>query len=216
MDDLQKKEDFDLPGLNCGSCGFRSCADLLAAISEDSTKINNCIYRRKKSNILPHIKNDECPSHRWEDVLGREFDFILDPFEEDEGPRETIHLFNGHLIREKNLKKGDLIVGRPLAAGCPVTHCGKIISIDEKSNLIDWCVVGPLAVRGNSFIEIGSYGPVGFDGVVRETRVKLKIGERHFWMPRSCMIQWRHSGLITSLLKIEGGYKTRIEGVFLG
>lgn len=210
--DLSKKS--GLPGLNCGACGFRNCDGLLAAAMADPDKLESCIHRRQPG--VASIKNADMPAHNWKDAMGREFDFILDSFDADEGPRETIHPFNGQMIEKLKLKKGNIIIGRPMAAGCPVTHCGKIMDLDEKSGLIEWCVVGPLAVRGAPLLDIGSYGPVAFDGLIKETKIEPKIGMRYYWLPRSCMLQWRHCGLVTALQKTKDGYRTRIEGVFLG
>jgi uncharacterized Fe-S cluster-containing protein len=204
----------ELPGLNCGACGFRHCDDLLAAAMADPDKLESCIHRHQPG--VARIQNADASTHNWKDAMGREFDFILDSFDANDGPRETIHLFNGQMIKNLNLKKGDIIIGRPMAAGCPVTHCGKIMEIDERSGLIDWCVVGPLAVRGKPLLDIGSYGPVAFDGLIKEAKTEPKIGMRYYWLPRSCMLQWRHCGIIAALAKTENGYKTRIEGVFLG
>lgn len=207
-----------LPGLNCGLCGFKTCEQMKAEILQNPDILKRCVYIRRatatafqqKQEAIPIVKN-------WTDIYGREYDFILDILPGNEGPRETIHLFNINLIKDLNLKEGDIIFGRPLAAGCPVIHCGKILKIDSLAGLIDWCVVGPLKARENNAKDIGAYGPVGFDGIIREARVELKIGMRYYWMPRSCMIQWRHSGLISSLFKNkDSSYRARIEGVALG
>jgi hypothetical protein len=36
-------------------------------------------------------------------------------------------------------------------------------------------------------------------------------------MPRRCMLQWRHSGLVNAVTRLkEGGYRVRIEGLYIG
>lgn len=220
-DSLRDKQDnnFFLPGLNCGSCGFKSCEQFREFLLENPGEIKRCFYlgaEKAKSAEKPLAEeNRQC----WKDTLDREFDFILDPLEMDEGPRETIHPYNVQVITDLNLKEGDIIIGRPIAAGCPVTHCGRIMDIDKKSGLIDWCVIGPLLARNKPLSDIGGYAPTAFTGLVKEMRkeLELKVGERYYWMPRRCMLQWRHSGLISSLMKTKDGYhQVRIEGVFLG
>lgn len=216
MDNIDNKN-FSLPGLNCGSCGFKTCAEMSAELAINPESIKKCVNFKIQTGGLPEESVENFGVFGWKDIYGREYDFILDKFEGDEGPRETIHLFNFQVVKDNNLKVGDIIFGRPMAAGCPVTHCGKILKIDFLSGLIDWCVVGPLAARAGKAVDIGAYGPVGFDGIIKKTKIEPKIGMRYYWMPRSCMIQWRHCGLITSIARDSGGYyKVRIEGVYLG
>jgi len=197
-----------LPGKNCGNCGYSTCSDFYSAVLEHKEDISACIYLPKETIIEKKIE--------YVDNLDREIDFILDKFEDAEGPQETIHLFNSNRIKELDLKINEIIVGKPLGAGCPVTHCGKIKNIDYLSNVIDWEIIGPLQIRNMELKDIGCYVPVGFDGIVKDTKVELQIGKRYWWMPRHCMIQWRHSGIINYIEKYKENYKIRIEGVFLG
>ncbi len=151
-----------LPGLNCGSCGFKTCLQFYEVILKDQAEIKRCVYMNKMP--LPEASADNDSENapfinKWVDSLGREFDFILEPFKEKEGGiLEFIHPFNTNIIADLKLKKGDIIIGRPLAAGCPVTHCGKIMDIDL-SGIIKWSVIGPLTVRNKPFLDIGNYLP---------------------------------------------------------
>jgi uncharacterized Fe-S cluster-containing protein len=212
------EEKIKLPGLDCGLCGFKSCHEFSEKIEEQPEIIKRCIYIKKDVTEIMEdtpAKNDN-KEKKWQDSFGREFDFYLEKFPDDPGPKEIIHPFNVSLIKELGLKKGDIIIGRPMAAGCPVTHCGQIESIDTISGLICWHIVGPLVARNKPLIDIGSYSPQAFEGIVKETRAELKIGMRYNWMPRYCMIQWRHSGLITAMTKKGSELIVRIEGVMLG
>ena len=69
----------------------------------------------------------------WRDSLGREFDFYLEHFPEDPGPREIIIPHNPMITREMNIQVGDILIGRPLgmSCGCPITHCGVATHVDR-------------------------------------------------------------------------------------
>ncbi len=193
---------FKLPGKDCGMCGYSCCDDLQTAIDNSKDTEKSCAFYEE-----PKITEEE-----YIDSLGRTYDFVLEKLPTDEGPRETIHPF----VFPKKIKVGDIIYGRPQAAGCPISHVGKIIGIDKTSGLIDWVVIGPLATRDGDIKDIGSYIPIAFYGIVKNTKVELKVGMRYNWLPRRCMVQWRHSGLISYLSKNTDGYLARIEGVCLG
>jgi uncharacterized Fe-S cluster-containing protein len=213
---IKKIKKIKLPGLNCGLCGLKTCADLEKIIVKNPSEIKRCI--RLIDANKQKIKETHFKNRGFLDVLGRPFDFILDADETDEGPIEIIHPFNSEII--KKLKVGNLVFGRPLAAGCPVSHCGRILEVDKKSNLLKWCVLGPLVIRRSNkrikIVDIGSYAPVVFIGLIKERKIEPKVGMRYNFIPRKCMIQWRHSGLISSLNKVPQGYRARIEGIFLG
>ena len=55
---------------------------------------------------------------------------------------------------------------------------------------------GPLGPREKGFKDLGYYIAEGYEGLVHETRVELKVGMRYYFQPQMCMLQWRHSGLI--------------------
>lgn len=212
---VKKTKEIELPGFDCGLCGYKSCVDLQKRLKEDPAEIKKCIRLDSGKQKVEKVYSQK---QDFSDALGRPLDFILDADETDEGPIEIIHPFNQGVIGK--IKIGSLVFGRPLAAGCPVTHCGRILEIDKISNLLKWCVLGPLAIRNSpkrtKVVDIGSYAPVVFIGLIKETKVELKVGGRYHFMPRKCMLQWRHSGLIGSLSKNRQGYRARIEGISLG
>jgi len=154
----------------------------------------------------------------WVDSLGRDFDFILDLFRNEPGPRETILPHNPVITREMNIKPGDILIGRPLgmSCGCPVTHCGVVMEADPKTGVIVWCVTGPLNTRRNGFKDLGYYSAQAYDGIVLKSRVELKIGLRYWFKPHKCMLQWRHSGLVNFLKQTPEGLQVRVEGLMIG
>ncbi|HBG69933.1 MAG: hypothetical protein A2W93_15065 [Bacteroidetes bacterium GWF2_43_63] len=216
-----------LPGIDCGACGFKSCNSFAAEVDNGKELLLKCTHisgnKQKQENRL--IGCNSCNSNGiaekmgWKDSQQRDFDFVLDTFDNEPGPRETILPYNPALVKELGVKKGDIMIGRPMgmSCGCPVTHCGVVIDADARNGIINWFVTGPLKPRSEGFIDIGYYVAQGYEGLVRETQMPIKLGHRYWFMPRRCMLQWRHSGLVNNVVKQkDGSYKVRIEGLFIG
>ena len=249
----------DLPGLNCGVCGLRSCEEMVTRLQSNPELIKRCIYlsdnrldarqiaTENRSNPLsvpvvptmptisaqPVMAASACNScapasaltsfipgmsNPWRDSLGREFDFYLEHFPEEPGPREIILPHNPLLTREMSVRPDDLLIGRPLgmSCGCPITHCGVAMNVDPRTGVIDWCVTGPLRVRQEGFKDLGYYVAEGYEGLIRQARCEIRIGMRYFFQPRMCMLQWRHSGLVNYLNRTPGGLQVRVEGLWIG
>jgi len=224
----------ELPGLDCGLCGFRSCAELAEAAVADPKLLERCAQRGPVAPRLaplpmapPSAPSGPCDScgfavavepRDWKDHLGRDYDFVLQTFPEEPGPRETILPHNPLLTRELGIQKGDVLIGRPLgmSCGCPITHCGVVMSVDPRTGVIVWCVTGPLRARSEGFKDMGYYSAQAYEGLVTEARSELRIGARYWFLPRRCMLQWRHSGLINFLSRTPRGFQIRIEGLMIG
>ncbi len=211
-----------LPGKNCGMCGFKTCADFAEIVVNKPESIKRCVHLSEESCSVSCCSScsgsDKNESKDWKDHLGREYDFILDKFPGESGPRETIIFFNPTNVEKLGLKKGDIIYGRPgwISCGCPVSHAGIIVEDPDYFNgTVVWCVVGPMAARERG-INIGYYNTTAYEGIVKESKVDLKIGMRHYFLPRYCMLQWRHSGLVNSLGNTPDGLRIRIEGLWIG
>lgn len=219
-----------LPGLDCGSCGQKTCAQFADVLLKNPKEIEKCIHLAQTKSVKcgiteNHTGCSSCVSGHasetnlnWKDSLGREFDFILDTFPHEPGPRETILPHNPARTKELEIKVGDIMIGRPLgmSCGCPVTHCGIVISVDYVNGVIVWCVTGPLNPRSKEHKDIGYYSAEAYEGLVKTSNKELKIGMRYWFMPHRCMLQWRHSGLINFISKGKFGLHVRIEGLFIG
>jgi uncharacterized Fe-S cluster-containing protein len=218
-----------LPGLDCGSCGSRTCEEFAARTAERSDLLERCPHIDAAASRAAFHGTSLAPARTaapatpaardpWLDSLGREFDFILEHFPEDPGPREVILPHNPLLTRELALAVGDTLIGRPLglSCGCPVTHCGVATAVDPRTGVVVWCVTGPLGPRSGAFKDIGYYSAQAYEGLVTECRRELRIGERFFFKPRMCMLQWRHSGLVNYLNRTPGGLQVRLEGLWIG
>jgi uncharacterized Fe-S cluster-containing protein len=221
-----------LPGLDCGLCGFRTCGEFAARLSENPAWVERCVPL-KASAVGPSARADRAsPSGdkvlpviqpgrlapTWQDSLAREFDFYLEHFPEEPGPREAILPHNPMITREMDVRPGDILIGRPLgmSCGCPITHCGVATDVDHRTGLINWCVTGPLRARTEGFKDLGYYIAEAYEGLIRATRAEIRIGLRYFFQPRMCMLQWRHSGLVNYLNKTDDGLQVRLEGLWIG
>lgn len=215
-----------LPMLDCGACGFKTCGDFAGFLPDNPEEIKRCVHLNGNNNGARTAAPIECEKNMgmaekmgWIDNLQRPFDFILDCFDNEPGPRETILPYNPALVKELGVKKGDIMIGRPMgmSCGCPITHCGIVTYTDSRNGVINWCVTGPLRPRTEGFIDIGYYIAQGYEGLIREAKEEIKLGKRYWFLPRRCMLQWRHSGLVNAVTRVkDGGYKVRIEGLFIG
>jgi uncharacterized Fe-S cluster-containing protein len=217
-------------------CGYRSCDEFSHVLTNNPDMVKRCIYLNESTTINirpetpPQIQLTNCGSSctapcekapvkgQWIDSLGRDFDFVLDLFPNDLGPRETILPHNPAITRELNIQNGDSLIGRPLgmSCGCPITHCGIVMEADHRTGVIVWCVTGPLNTRRNQFKDLGYYSAQAYDGIARSSKVDLKVGMRYWFMPHKCMLQWRHSGLVNFLNKSSDGLQVRLEGLMIG
>ena len=205
-----------LPGLNCGACGFKTCEEMGSELSSRPDLAKRCIHispdkvaGRAAANCRPEAggcagcgtasAGEALRTADFFDSLGREFDFFLEHFPEDPGPREIIIPHNPVLTREMDVRVGDILIGRPLgmSCGCPITHCGVAREVDSRTGVIVWCVTGPLNPRQKGYKDLGYYIAEGYEGLINSSREEVKIGKRYYFQPRMCMLQWRHSGLVS-------------------
>jgi uncharacterized Fe-S cluster-containing protein len=228
----------NLPGLDCGLCGFKTCGELAVRLGESPGLIRRCIPKANESLrawggdqttpavVLPCTA---CPGSdsearqadaekAWHDSLGRPFDFYLEHFPEEPGPREIILPHNPALTRELDIQAGDVLIGRPLgmSCGCPVTHCGIVTDADPLTGVVAWCVTGPLQPRQQGFKDVGYYTAEAYEGLIRDRQCEIRIGMRYFFQPRMCMLQWRHSGLVNFLNRAGSELQVRLEGLWIG
>jgi uncharacterized Fe-S cluster-containing protein len=226
------QQTIELPGLDCGLCGSQTCDEFAARLESEPTLIERCVHLELRQARDHHTPCPECGTcaaagslamfgHNgptWQDSLGRDFDFYLEHFPEEPGPREIMLPHNPLLTRELEMKPGDIMIGRPLgmSCGCPITHCGVVMEVDMKTGVIVWCVTGPLNPREKGFKDIGYYSAEAYEGLIKDARCDVRIGCRYYFQPRMCMLQWRHSGLVNYLNRTSEGMQVRVEGLWIG
>ncbi|MDT8375634.1 MAG: (Fe-S)-binding protein [Mariprofundaceae bacterium] len=203
-----------LPGKNCGQCGYTTCRGFAEFVASHPEALERCVHLHPQT---PDVKSPPLRAEEisWHDTLSRPYDLILEQFPDDPGPREVILPFNIPRVMALGLQAGDIAFGRPSAVGCPVTHVGRLMAPPhELDGTITWCVVGPMAARTGS-VEIGNYTPVAYEGIVRYSQVELHIGQRYYFLPRYCMLQSRHSGLISQIVHHGDEIHVRLEGIWV-
>jgi len=215
-----------LPQLDCGACGYKSCALFAGFVEHNPDELKRCIHLNGKTPKLQNVIGCQgCSTIKmgeklgWKDNLKRDFDFILDCFENEPGPKETILPYNPALVKDLEVKKGDILIGRPMgmSCGCPITHCGIVTDADPRNGVIHWCVTGPLKPRSEGFKDLGYYVSQAYEGVIKESKVPVQLGMRYWFLPRRCMLQWRHSGLVNAITRMkDGNLKVRVEGLLIG
>ncbi|PKK85200.1 MAG: Fe-S cluster protein [Thermoplasmata archaeon HGW-Thermoplasmata-1] len=215
-----------LGGKDCGLCGVKTCEEFTELVLKSPDIIERCVFLKGQVVCDACVSQDSLGRdlykgtiEEYKDSLDREYDFVLETFPNEPGPRETCLPDNPLLTRELEIKKGDIVFGRPqgLSCGCPVTHVGRVMEVDYKTGNFVWCVVGPLCSRyEENAKDIGYYTTKAYEGLVFNSRVKLEIGRRYYFLPRRCMLQWRHCGLLNFINKTENGVQVRIEGLWIG
>jgi uncharacterized Fe-S cluster-containing protein len=235
----------DLPGLDCGLCGYPTCGEFAAVLPARPELLKRCIHlatgpppgpgdapagahapatdvalEAPRRAALPafRVAPAAAGAERWIDSLGREFDFVLRHFPEEPGPREIIIPHNPMITREMQIARGDILIGRPLgmSCGCPITHCGVVTDVDHRTGVITWCVTGPLQPRAQGYKDVGYYIAEAYEGLIKASRGEVRIGMRYFFQPEMCMLQWRHSGLVNYLNRTGDGLQVRVEGLWIG
>jgi uncharacterized Fe-S cluster-containing protein len=203
-----------LPGKDCGQCGYPTCAAFAAHVAREPGALQRCVHLGTGSPAPEAAAEAHAPV-TWHDMLGRAYDFVLEQFPEDPGPREVILPFNPGNVERLGIRRGDMLRGRPAGVGCPVTHVGRVVEEPDTFNgLVTWCVVGPLGARETA-IDIGIYTPVAYEGLVRHARAEIALGRRYFFLPRTCMLQSRHAGVVAAVARRGDALRVRLEGIWI-
>jgi uncharacterized Fe-S cluster-containing protein len=63
---------------------------------------------------------------------------------------------------------------------------------------------------------LGYYSAQAYEGIVTSSRKELRIGGRYWYLPRRCMLQWRHSGMVIFMNNTNEGTRVRVEGIMIG
>ena len=187
-------------------CGYRTCDELREQLPTKPDLLKRCIHlsenrvgaeptvarrslRRAARRLAGHpaalaprpVADSLAPAQQltWRDSLGREFDFYLEHFPEEPGPREIILPHNPLITREMDIQVGDILIGRPLgmSCGCPITHCGVAMEVDRRTGVIVWCVTGPLGPRQKGFKDLGYYIAEGYEGLGQRGPLRAEGGD---------------------------------------
>jgi len=189
-----------LPGYNCSSCGFSSCIDFAEALKTNSTHLALCPFLKQerfvtnKTEIARLLSNQPDNGSCEEKIKGvidhYEADIVLEPLKGEPSCREV--LMPMALL---DVQIGEIIEYRPL--GCPVVHYGKIIKTDHL--LVTVHLIGPCRRKQieTKFTKAGCCMVIAFEG--RYYGKNIKVGETVRFLPKHCMMQKVHSGVVVNI-----------------
>lgn len=197
---------------NCGLCGEKSCEEFQDAVNRKEKPFDKCPFYAEHEKENQHEKEMICDSV---DTHGHVFDFLLGAVNGEISARKIIKPFRSDLIEKFNITKGSIVMGRPVGAGCPVTHVMKVYDVDELSGILYTWVVGPGYSRNNDVIDIRSYSMTGFEGIAKNIVEEPKVGKKAGFMPGFCMLRLTHYGLVNMVMETKEGLLVRIEDIHI-
>ncbi len=218
----------DLPGHNCGACGFPRCDVFAEAVEAGTSPASDCAVLLQERYAANRARIEEALQAAASGVKpaggfaraeasadtgaagapvglldGYQADFILAPLEGEPACREIL----------LSLTPGDVAAGgviryRPL--GCPIVHFARIL--EKRDGLLTVHVVGPRHRLGDEdfrFTDVGLCMVIGFVGKVRGALPS--VGQTVRFLPAECMMQKIHSAVVVNC----EGRTARLEGVDL-
>lgn len=117
------------------------------------------------------------------DVLGHAYEFVLHPLPGEVSARKIVLPFRPDLTERLAIQPGDLVVGRPMGAGCPVPHVLQVIEADYLTGLLFTWVVGPMAIREGGAMRAEPDRELGQEPALRRER-EAGLGQDRERMPR--------------------------------
>lgn len=200
------------PGKDCGACGAPTCQAFLERVRRGERELQDCIFC-PSGPLSPRFEGEARYSGR--DALGGEYDFILDPLPGEVSARKIVLPFRPDLVERWGIAAGDIVVGRPTGAGCPVQHVLSVLHANPVTGLLTCLVVGPEFSRDREFKEIEAYHMVGFEGIARTVRREPVLGMRQRFLPGFCMMNLTHTGVVNMILAQSSGLRVRVEDIRL-
>ena len=169
------------PGKNCGLCGAENCKSFLRLLQAGKKTYEDCPYfhkRAKKEQQKNMMNLKKLPIHLMT--------FWATPM------TSSSTLYRGKYLRVKScspfvvisLKKwrlfrGDLVLGRPMGAGCPIPHVLKVIKAEPVTGLLYTWVVGPQYSRERQVKDVVAYHMIGFEGIATAVRKRTCLWFTH-------------------------------------
>jgi uncharacterized Fe-S cluster-containing protein len=201
------------PGKNCGLCGSDSCENFIKDIKQRQKEYTDCPFYLAQKNTQPKANVLNEAIYAETDLLGNAYDFILKPLPGEISARKIVLPFRGDLVEKLAIGKEDIVLGRPMGAGCPVQHVLKVIEADYTTGLLYTWVVGPQYSRNHAVKDVSAYHMIGFEGIAAEIRRSPEFGRRVTFLPGFCMMNLNHTGLVNLVLQKTAGCHVRLEDI---
>lgn len=208
------------PGKDCGLCGCRTCEIFSILVGTKDKQLSDCPFYLKEeaaeglegAGTMGIEQEAEFPE---KDVMGTDYDFILHPLPGEISARKIVLPFRGDLVEKMKIVPGDIVLGRPMGAGCPIPHVLRVIKADPVTGLLYTWVVGPKYSRNRDVKDVTAYHMIGFEGIARNIKREPQFGRRHTFLPGFCMMSVNHTGLVNMVLTKRAGLHIRIENIII-
>jgi len=198
------------PGRNCGACGLPTCDEFVSAVI-DRKKVNgDCTFYSDFSAVPP-----EKTQYTGTDVTGAKYDFILRAFPGEPSARKFVVPFRADLVEKWEIRKDDLVTGRPAGPGCPVYHALRVLSANMVTGIIECHTVGPLEARREKgrVHDVQAYHVHAFEGLAETVLHPPTLGLRQRFLPGYCMMDLSHTAVVNMVLKKKEGVHVRVEDI---
>lgn len=198
------------PGRNCGACGSRTCDDFTMRLREGRVRETDCPFHGAvTSDVL------EGATYSGSDVISQKYDFVIAPLPGEPSARKIILPFRPDMTERMEVVKGDIVLGRPAGAGCPVQHVIRVLNADYVTGVITGHVVGPAFSRNGEVKDMKEYHMLGFEGMAVNRIKEPEFGRRHYFLPGSCMMHRAHTGLVSMVIDRPYGTQVRLEDIII-
>lgn len=207
--------EFVPPGRNCGACGCRTCDEFSARVASGTLDPEACPFnhgsRRTGSDIPMAV------TYSGVDVVGQPYDYVITSMPGEPSARKIVLPFRPDLVERMEIVPGDVVVGRPAGAGCPINHVMKVIDADPITGVITGHVLGPALSRGrfDEVKEVKMYHMLGFEGRAVPITKEPAFGVRQHFLPGFCMMDRAHTGLCNMVIDKPWGIHVRVEDVVI-
>lgn len=199
------------PGKDCGACGAKTCREFLLLVTAGEKELTDCPFYEESQENSGLTEGE----YSGKDIVGQAYDFVLLPLPGEPSARKIILPFRPDLVERWDIRKGDIVLGRPMGAGCPVQHVLSVIGANPVTGVLTCHTVGPHRARNADVKEIEAYHVVGFEGMARVTGKAPGFALRQFFLPSYCMMQRAHTGVVMMVLQKSSGLHVRVEDIRL-
>ena len=196
------------PGKDCGLCGATSCTAFTQLLAEGAKKHQDCPFYRENSGV-------QKSSYSGYDLLGLPYDFVLHPFPGEPSTRKDIVPFRPDLVEKWEIRQGDLLIGRPAGAGCPINHALRVTAADPVSGIISCHVTSTIEARNEDVRDIRAYHVHAFEGIAEIVSREPTFGLRQRFQPGYCLMGLSHTGVVNTIIMTADGLRVRVEGISL-
>lgn len=207
--------EFVPPGKNCGACGCRTCDEYVIRTSFGSLSRDACPYyygpgTERAESEIPFVQ-----AYSGTDVVGQKYDYVMAALPGEPAARKIVLPFRSDSVEKMEIVKGDVILGRPAGAGCPVNHVISVIDADPRTGVITGHVVGPAHSRGKEVKDVRMYHMLGFEGKAIPVTREPEFGMRQSFLPGFCMMDRAHTALCNMVIRKPWGIHARVEGIVI-